>query len=92
MYITSREYIEELEKGERNLSEDKGRMLNDDKNINQEKIAELEEKIAELEYELSEARKELEQSGDRRQADKIYQFLVYQCHLDIDKGEFMEML
>ena len=89
MYITSREYIEELEKNQTN-NIDREPIV--DKNINQKKIAELEEKVADLEYELSEAKKELDKWWDRRQAEKVYQFLTYQCHIDVDKGEFMEML
>ena len=67
------------------IYEDREKELEKENKNLKEKVAELEDKVYELESQLNE-------SGDRRQADKIYQFLVYQCHLEIDKGEFMEML
>lgn len=51
-------------------------------------IESLKNKIDELEYELENT----QSSGDRKMAEKIYAFLVYQCHMDIDKTEFMEAI
>lgn len=52
------------------------------------KIKSLSERVSELEYELE----NVDSGGDRKMAEKIYNFLVYQCHMDIDKTEFMEAI
>lgn len=56
------------------------------KNLN-ETISDLNATVSDLEYQI-----EHSNWGDRGMAEKIYNYLVYQQHLHIDKSEFMEML